>query len=159
MRFPFPGIGVAFNIDGLGGSFYGYRAWQLFMKHINSTRLLSGILVEGDVIRGQDIDFCIGVYSILLDLDYIRDTFEAVDDPGLAPIHRRFIEKLALDAQPLPIKGNIDAAGRLITNQWTQSDHKLCKEAGWGYTPKEIPSNLESILLTELEELKKPRFS
>ena len=161
MGFPFPGIGVVFDIDGLGGGFYGYRAWQLFMKHLDPNSLSACILVEGDTaatLNGEANEFCIGIYELMLDLAYIRETFESVDDPGLAPMHRRFIEKLALDSQSLPIRGEIDEWGRLVTKHWTRIDHDLCKEAGWGYCPKEVPPNLEPSLRAELEQLKRPRF-
>ena len=161
MRFPFPGIGVVFDIDGLAGGYYGYLAWQLLMKNLDPKQLCASILVEGDTeatLNGQANEFCIGIYGLMLDLDYIRETFGSVDDPGLAPVHRRFIEKLALDGQPLPIRGHIDAFGRLVTEHWTRTDHDLCKEAGWGYCPKEVPPDLESSLLAELDELKRHHF-
>lgn len=161
MRFPFPGIGVVFDIDGLGSGYYGYRAWQLLMKHLDPKRLAACILVEGDTaatLRGQANEFCIGIYGLMLDLNYIRETFENMDELGLAPVHRRFIEKIALDEQPLPIKGQIDAFGRLSTDQWTRTDHDLCKESDWGYYPKKVLSDLEPSLCTELEQLKRPHF-
>lgn len=161
MHFPFPGIGVVFNIDDLGSADYGSQAWQLFMKRLDPTQLGSCILVEGDTaatLRGKANEFCIGIYGPTLDLNYVRTTFENLDDLGLAPFHRRFIEKLALDEQPLPLKGHIDHLGRLITEHWDPTYLALCKDAGWGYTPKEVPVHLESSLRAELEQLKQPRL-
>lgn len=161
MGFPFPGIGVVFDIDGLGGGFYGYRAWLLFMKSLDPKRLGGCILVEGDTaltLAGHANEFCIGIYGLMLDLTYIRETFESVYAPGLAPVHRRFIEKLALDAQPLPMRGRIDRFSRLVTERWTHTDHTLCRDAGWGYCPKEVPANLDDSLHVELEQLKRLRF-
>lgn len=160
MRFPFPGIGVVFDIDGLGGGFYGLEAWRLFMKHLDPRRPGACVLVEGDTVAtlsGKVNEFCIGIYGPFLNLSYMRNAFEKLDDPRLVPVHRRFIEKLALDEQPLPIRGQIDA-GCLVTEQWMRIDHDLCKEAGWGYAPRVIPLNLEPSLLAELESLRRPRF-
>lgn len=161
MRFPFPGIGVVFDIDGLGGGFYGYCAWQLFTKHLDPRQLGVSILVEGDTaatLNGQANEFCIGVYCSDLAVDYVRRTFEDMNKPGLAAFHRRFIEKVVLDDQPLPIRGQLDAFHRLVTDRWNRIDHNLCKEAGWGYSPKNVPTDLEQSLLRELEELKKPHL-
>jgi hypothetical protein len=48
-------------------------------------------------------------------------------------MHRRFIEKVVLDHQPLPIAGNIDAFGRFASEEWMR---ERCKAAGWVYAPK-----------------------
>lgn len=160
MDLPFPGIGVVFDIDGLGGGYYGYRAWQIFMRHIDPQRICASILVEGDTVLtldGRAREFCIGIYG-MIDLEYVRDLFEGIDDPGLAGVHRRFIEKVALDPQPLPIRGYIDAVGRFTTDEWDATTHRLCKEACWSYAPKRVPDDLPSEIAAELEELRRPRL-
>jgi hypothetical protein len=160
MRFPFPGIGIAFDIEGLGSGFYGYRAWQLFMKNVNPERLAPSILVEGDTnatLHGRANEFCIGIYGPDCDLSYIRETFEVLDDPRFAAVHRRFIEKIALDQQSLPIRGTIDSLGRLVTERWDGIDHQLCRDSGWAYDPKTIPPEVEARVRTELETLALPR--
>jgi hypothetical protein len=160
MRFPFPGIGIAFNIEGLGGGFYGFQAWTLFMKNVDPERLAASILVEGDTnatLHGRANEFCIGIYGPDCDLPYIRETFEALDDPALAEVHRRFIEKIALDQQSLPIRGTIDALGRLVTERWDAIDHQLCRDSGWAYHPKTIPPEVDARVRAELEMLALPR--
>ena len=159
MRSPFPGIGIVFDIDELGDSHYGYSAWKLFTKHLDPRRLGVCILVEGDTaatLRGRANEFCIGIYGSDLAIDYVRRTFEDLNEPGLAAFHRRFIEKISLDYQPMVIYGQIDALNRLVQDDWNRMDHELCKEAGWGYYPRNVPSDLESALLIELEELRRP---
>ena len=156
MRFPFPGIGIVFDIEGLGGGYYGYRALQIFMKHLDPKRLSTCILVLGDTaatLNGKANEYCTGIYGMMLDINYIRETFENINDSGLASVHRRFIEKFALDAQPFPILGRIDGFGRLVTEHWMRTDHDLCKEMGWGYCPEKVPGDLDKSLRTELEEL------
>ena len=160
MHFPFPGIGVVFSIEGLGGGYYDYRAWKLFMKHMSPRQLGSCALVEGDTaatLYGPANEFCIGIYGLKLDRTLVRKVFEPLDDPGFAPFHRRFIEKLALDDQPLPLRGNIDALGRLVTDEWTWEDHSLCLEAGWGYAPRQVPADLNPSFRAQLEALRQPR--
>lgn len=161
MQFPFPGIGVVFDIDGLESASYGFRAWQLFMKHVDPKQVGPGILLEGDTgltLAGEANEFCIAIYGSSLDLDYVRDTFESLDEKGLAPFHRRFIEKPALDDQPLPKRGLIDSFGRLVTDEWYREDHNLCKESGWGYFPQVVPPTLDAALKAELEVLQRPRL-
>ena len=160
MNFPFPGIGVVFDIDGLGGGYYGRRAWQILMKHLDPTRLCASVLVEGDTaatLAGRAREFCIGIYGTA-DLRYVRTVFQSVEERGLAAMHRRFIEKIALDPQPLPIRGTIDAAGRFVAEEWDADTHTLCREAQWSYAPRRIPDGLRPEVIAELEELRRPRI-
>jgi hypothetical protein len=156
MNLPFPGLGILFDIDALGGGNYGYRAWKIFMNNIHSEDLSSCVLVEGDALRnlaGSDNLFCIGIYGFG-DLRNIRERFEGLDVPGLAPMPGRVIDKPVLDLLPLPTHGNVDAFGRLVTKHWNRMDHDLCKEAGWGYDPEEVPVNLDEHLLKELKYMR-----
>ena len=157
MAFPMPGIGILFKIDDLGGGHYGYEAWRIFMRNVSSEELLCCILVEGDTLRkiGGEWDlFCIGIYGLLSDFRSIREKFEALDEPGLAAMPSRVIEKAVLDSLPLPIHGSVDEFGRLVTKRWTRMDHDLCKEAGWGYAPEQVPTDLEEPLRSDLKCMK-----
>lgn len=148
------GIGVVFNIDELGGGFYGFKVWKLFMKHLDPLRLAGVTIVEGDTkstIKNRAREFCIAVLGG--DTEYIRTTFANLDEKGLAPKNRRFIEKSQLASEPLTIRGRIDTYGRFETESWTRVDHDLCKETGWGYNPKRIPKDLSDDLRTELKKL------
>ncbi len=153
--FPGPGIGILFEIEKLGG-FYGYQAWRIFMRHTSSDVLSSCILVEGDTLaaKGPLVNlFCIGIYGLTADLRAIRDRFEQLDEPGLAPMPTRTVEKPALDLLPLPIRCRIDAFGRMVTDHWTLLDHDLCKESGWGYAPTHVPPDLDDRLRAELNHM------
>lgn len=159
--YPFPGLGVVFDIDGLGGGFYGRAAWRIFAAAVPATSLCASILVEGDTVAtlaGGANEFCIGVYGPREVIDLVRATFEQAETPGLAAFHRRFIEKTALDQQPLPEKGTIDWGGRLVTETWMRVDHDLCRRSGWGYNPRHIPDDFDERLRTELAELAKFRL-
>jgi hypothetical protein len=158
MEYPFPGIGVVFNIQGLGGGGYGFEAWRIFVRTVDPQRLAPCILVHGDTaatLNGGANEYCIGVYGAMLNVEYIREQFEAATDAGLAPFHRRFIEKIALDGQPLPIYGHVDALGRLVTDRWSSFDQKLCRTNTWGYAPRSVPDGLSPERLAELDELRK----
>ena len=154
--FPFPGIGVVFDIGELGGV-YGSAAWRIFATAIPAASLRNCILVHGDTaatLARQANEFCIGVYGDRDIIDLVRATFERADIPGVAAFHRRFIEKTALDQQPLVVMGMIDAFGRLVTESWNRGDHDWCKEAGWGYSPRQVPGDLDPQLQAELSSLR-----
>jgi hypothetical protein len=159
MRLPFPGIGIVFDIDALGGGFYGYQAWRIFMRHVDPSKITACILMEGDTnatLNGRAREFCIAVYGMNLDPGYIKKVFGDLNEKGLAPKNRRFIEKPELDSEPLPKRGMIDAFGIFTTEAWTRIDHDLCKEAGWRYKPESIPDDLPPELRGELDNLMKP---
>lgn len=155
IQFPFPGIGIAFNLENLSDA-WPTSAWLTFMKNLNPKRLGKCILIQGRTaatLKRQANEGFIGVYGPQLEPDYVRETFERLDEVGLAPLRRRFIEKLALDTQPWSISKQINESGCLITRKWTRSDHELCKATDWGYYPQEIPPEMRPVLLAELEQL------
>jgi len=156
MGLPFPGIGVVFDIDDLGGGFYGYEAWKIFMKHLDPSKLTGSTLLEGDTMEtlsGGANEFCIAVYGGM-DVDYVRSAFADLTEEGLAPPDRRFIEKPQLDAEPLPDRGRVDGEGFFVTESWTRVDHDLCKGTGWGFRPGSAPDDLPPELTEELEALR-----
>lgn len=147
---PFPaGIGIMFDIEGLGGGYYGYRAWRILMKNLSSKELPNCLLVDGDtagtLIRSRK-EFCIGIYGDGPDFRAIRRRFERLEEPGLIEMPHRIMEKAALDAQPLAVRGWVDAWGHLVTERWDSSDLELCSEFGWGYLPKDAPEWVSKML-------------
>ena len=159
MGIPLPGIGVIFDIDELGklglGS-YGYKARHTFMKHVDPAKLAGCVIMHGDTnstLYGASREFCIAVYGINLDVEYIKKVFGELESQGLSPQNRRFIEKPQLDSEPLPEYGKINALGALMKDSWDIEDHELCKEVGWQYKPQTIPSNLSAHLKNELADL------
>ena len=149
-----PGIGIVFDIEALGGGYYGYQAWRIFMKHIDQKKITNTIIKEGDTnntLHGRENDFCITIYGPLLDCDYIYEAFAALTDQGLAPTYKRFIVQPQLSQEPLPIRGTIDLDGYFIADEWLRIDHDLCKEAGWKYRPEKAPPDLPKNLQDELD--------
>ncbi len=177
---PYPGLGVVFNIGALEeeyykrtmklheamdeqklleGNLYGRAAWRIFMKIIHPRQITPCILFDGDTeltLQGHQNEFCIAVYGSDLDWEALRHKVLESSDYGLAPFHRRLVEKVALDRQPLVPFGRIDGMGRLITELWTRREHDLCKEAGWPYAPESVPAQIESELAAELAVMRRP---
>lgn len=176
---PYPGLGLVFNIDALEeeyekrtrkmhqvpdvqklleGNLYGRAAWRTFMKLVQPPDITPSLLFEGDTaltLRGYQNEYCIAVYGPKLNLEALRQKFLEASDYGLAPFHRRLIEKIALDRQPLVIFGEIDPFGTLVTETWTRREHNLCKEAGWPYAPEQVPTDLDPQLAAELAEMRR----
>ncbi|MFC2149520.1 hypothetical protein ACFLQ8_02350 [Candidatus Auribacterota bacterium] len=156
MEINFPGIGIVFDIDRLGGGYYGYRAWEIFMKYLPADKIRNTILREGDTnatLAGKANDFCIAVYGPVLDVKMVRDIFAGLNDDGLAVPEKRIIECPELNYEPLPIRGRVNDRGCFISDEWMRIDHDLCKGAGWKYGPEKVPDDLPDDLKLELEKM------
>jgi|LGVF01.2.fsa_nt_gb hypothetical protein len=154
-------IGIVFDIDALGSGFYGSRAWRLFMRNITPEHIVDCTLREGDTIEtldGTRREFCIAVFGLDLDVDFIRNAFSKCTGKGFAPLNRRFILRPKIDSEPLMKSGRIDSFGRFVEDEWSRMFHDRCKDCGWGYAPRSIPSEIPTELKAELEILQKKGF-
>lgn len=150
------GIGVVFDIDELGGGFYGSQAWRIFMRNLRPERIIGCVLREGDTsetLGGSRREFCIAVFGIGLDIEFVKAAFVDSSEKGLATSNRRFILSPKLDSEPLVEAGMIDSVGRLAHDEWSRSFHDRCKDSGWGFAPKKITVDLPPELKTELKTL------
>jgi hypothetical protein len=71
------GVGIIFDIDGLGGGFYGAVAWRIFMHNLNPGSIKGCSLKEGDTnetIYGKRREYCIAVLGENLDEKAINNT-------------------------------------------------------------------------------------
>jgi hypothetical protein len=158
---PLHDLGIVFNIAGLGSGSYGVKAWHIFMENVNPDSIAPCILKHGDTLtKGVKTNqYCIAICGATRDLNQLKLGFTQLEHKGLAPKNSRFIRKLALDSEPLVIKGSVDAEGRFVTEEWDRGDHDLCKEMRWRYTPRKVPADLPIALRTELNEMKKGPFA
>lgn len=151
------GIGILFDIDALGGGFYGSGAWRLFMQNLRPERIVGCRLREGDTretLNGKRREFCIAVFGPNLDIESIKGTFAHCSERGFAPVGRRFMLGPELDSQPLVEAGAIDASGRLVQDEWSRIVHDWCKDCDWGFAPKSVPHDLPPELKSELKVLR-----
>jgi hypothetical protein len=147
-------VGLLFDIDDLGGGFYGGRAQRIIMKNLDPGLLKGATIKVGDTnktLRGQERTFCIALCNV--DITYVRNNLKSVSTQGIINGEKRFLDEPALSREPLMILGSIDSMGRLVTEQWTRIDHDICKECGWGYAPTTISVKLEPNLSEELKQL------
>ena len=149
-------LGIVFNIDDLGGGYYGATAWRIFMRHICPKMIIGCTLKEGDTratLEGEEREFCIAMFGLTNDAAVaVKKVFEECDEKGLAPLARRFLSSPELE--PLVHVGHIDALGRLVQEEWSRAFHDRCKDCGWGYAPKVVRVDLTPELKAELETLR-----
>jgi hypothetical protein len=151
-------LGVVFDIDALGGGFYGDKAWRIFMRTLVPGNIVGCTLREGDTneaLRGGRREFCIAVFGPRLDVDRMRKAFEGSSERGLATATRRFLFGPRLDSEPLADAGRVDFMARLVQDEWSRVVHDRCKECDWGFAPKTVPSSLPADLASELEALQR----
>lgn len=151
------GIGVIFDIDELGGGFYGSQAWRIFMRNLPPVKLIGCTLKEGDTnatLGGSRREFCIAAFGPTLDLNEVKKAFTDCTFKGLASIDRRFITPPQLNSEPLVDAGVIDSMGRLVQDKWSRMFHDRCKDCGWGFAPRSVTVNLTPELMSELESLR-----
>lgn len=154
---PMEGIGVVFDIDELGGGFYGAEAWRIFMRSLSPSSIVNCILQEGDTnetLFGRQEEFCIGVFGLTLNAGVVKAAFADSSDKGLAAPDRRFIASPQVNAEPLVTVGAIDHRGRLVQDEWSRSFHDRCTDCGWGYAPERVTVDLTPELTSELDVLR-----
>jgi hypothetical protein len=114
-------LGVIFDIDDLGGGFYGWEAYKIFFASLDPQRLTGCTLLDGDTsetLAGQAREYCIAVQSLdPSKILYVKEALSTRTDQGLLPVERRFIEGDVTSRNPLALAGNIDAAGKLVVRE------------------------------------------
>jgi len=150
------GIGVVFDINDLGGGFYGSTAWRIFLRNLRPENIIGCVLREGDTsetLSGNQREFCIAVFGAELNTDLFEKVFKDCSEKGLASSNRRFLLSPKLDSEPLIEAGIVDSMGRLVQDEWNRIFHDRCKDCGWGFAPKSVPGDLSPELKSELKEL------
>src|SRR5512135_39388 len=112
-------IGVLFDIDELGGSLYGYQAYEIFFAAVDTSQLAACLLSDGDTnatLFGNARQYCIALESLLDDkqIDYVRNALAACPAKGLLPLSSRFLVDSEVVREPLVLCGRIDATGKLV---------------------------------------------
>jgi len=113
-------IGVLFDIDALGGGWYGPTAYRIFFRAVGSQKLRMVNLFDGDT--EATIDGSGGrIYCIAAEppdaalIHHIEEKMAACRETGLCPPSRRFLRDVrAVKAEPLVFAGAIHADGVLL---------------------------------------------
>jgi hypothetical protein len=82
-------IGVLFDIDDLGGAFYGEPAWSIVMRAFDPVSLSNCTLFSGDIDlpgRNDPYSFCIGIDAFVAEkAEHFREVLVHCSDKGLSP--------------------------------------------------------------------------
>lgn len=122
-------IGFIFDIDRVGGGFYGGKAYALLFQIVDRNMIRNVRLYDGDTkatLSGSSRDYCIAIESS--DPTFIKsaaERFFAFSDSRLKEQTERIVNETALNGEPLAFAGWIDDAGKLrdcetpwINNAW-----------------------------------------
>ncbi len=111
-------LGILFDIDALGGGFYGPAAYRIFFAAVDSRTIPGALLRDGDTnatLRGRERHYCIAVASASQDhIEHVRKVMSACEADGLLPLAQRFLETAAVAGEPLVLAGPVNAAGEFL---------------------------------------------
>ena len=114
-------IGILFDIDELGGGFYGYSAYKILFSHLDPQELTACSLWDGDTqetLAGRARLYCIAIQSLdPSKTEYARQVFAGCTDKGLLAPGNRFIEGNVTRRHPLVLAGQVDLAGNLVVKK------------------------------------------
>lgn len=110
-------IGILFNIDTLGGGFYGREAYKILFESLDPQQVRGCLLFDGDInatLAGHARLYCIAIQATdPQKIDYIRSALANRTDKGLLGPRRRFVEGKITGEEPLVLAGGVDQAGVL----------------------------------------------
>jgi len=126
-------IGVLFDIDDLGGGFYGWQAYKIIFKAVDPKRLKGCTVLDGDTadtLAGRANHYCIAFqYADPAAVQYVRETLGRCEDKGLLPASQRFRESIG--REPLVQAARIDSDGRLLVKEGGMIGSGWAKGTAW----------------------------
>ena len=110
-------IGILFDIDELGGGFYGYASYKIFFGALDTSKLLGCLLRDGDTtatLQGRARQCCISVeFPDASKIEAVKDALGKSTAKGLLPPSSRFLEDALVRLEPLVFAGRISSTGEL----------------------------------------------
>lgn len=110
-------LGILFDIDDLGGGFYGYAAYKILFSSIERSRLRGCTILDGDTtatLNGNARIYCIAIhFPDPAQLAAVKTMLSRSGVRGLVPLSSRFIEGTRVLQEPLVQAGVIDEYLRL----------------------------------------------
>ena len=110
-------IGILFDIDELGGGFYGKASYRVLFGALDASWLFGCILRDGDTnatLQGLARQCCISVeVPNASTLDFVRHALSKSTAKGLLPPSSRFLEDALVRQEPLVLAGRISSTGEL----------------------------------------------
>lgn len=126
-------LGVLFDIDGLDGGLYGYKAYKTLFAAVDLRDLAGCALSDGDTratLSGQKNEYCIAVESSsAAQLARVRQALLRSTAPGLLPPAARFITDAAVAREPLVLAAQVTPGGELVQyTGWVRAAWEKCCE-------------------------------
>ena len=121
-----PTIGIRFDIDKVGGGYYGYHCWKTFWQAIEPGQITAAALYDGDTaatLSSRENVFCLVVQSPdTACLSKIKAALNASDRFKEVSATPAFIEDSSYIREPLVEAGRIDSKGDFIGDAGASSD-------------------------------------
>ena len=148
--------GTLFDIDELGGSFYGFSAYKILFSSIENKLLRNSILLDGDTnltLTGLARQYCIAIQCYdPLQANALKKAISNLNIKGLCPLHQRFIDKTQVNLEPLILAAKIDQFGHLIecdsdwiAQAWKESEQNQSKEENIQEIKFKVEENNENL--------------
>jgi hypothetical protein len=113
-----PAIGVRFDIDKMGGGYYGFACWKIFWRAIDPQALAGVFLHEGDTaatLAGLERIFCLAIQSSdAAVIGRVRTALAASEEFKAVCASPMFVEGRPCARERLPEAGRIDLSGDLL---------------------------------------------
>lgn len=127
-------LGVLFDIDGLEGGLYGYKAYKALFAAVDLRDLAGCALSDGDTratLAGQKNEYCIAIASSsAAQLARVREALTRSHAPGLLSPAARFITDAAVAREPLVLSAQVTPGGELVQyTGWVRQAWEKCCEA------------------------------
>jgi hypothetical protein len=128
-------IGIVFDIDDLGGGFYGWEAYKIFFSSLDPKKLTSCTIFDGDTretLAGSARQYCIVIQSHdSSQVNYVKETISQRSDKGLLMLEKRFLEGNITSQQSLVRAGEIDNEGNLNIKKGSMIGAGWVKGTAW----------------------------
>lgn len=128
-------IGVLFDIDELGGGFYGHAAYRILFENLDPQRATGCTFYDGDTtetLAGRARHYCIAIQSLnAAKISYVKERISACNVPGLLPMNDRFIGGDVTSRHPLVLAAEVDSAGNLLVTQGGMIGSGWVKDTAW----------------------------
>ena len=126
-------VGILFDIDHLGGGFYGWEAYKILFRALDPNRLGGCTLLDGDTaatLAHRANHYCIAIQSLdPAPIQYVRETLGRSQEKGLLPSANRFLE--GVGGQPLVLAGIVDAHGNLVVKEGSMIGSGWTEGTAW----------------------------
>jgi hypothetical protein len=128
-------VGILFDVEGLGGGFYRYSAFQIFFKTVPPEKAKNCAIYDGDMLGSSGDPTPYGIVLQSIDQDQtvaIKELFEKLDDSGLLPRSKRLVEGRNIANKNHLVKlGDVDNEGILYVKNGSGVGQSWAKGTNW----------------------------